>query len=159
MEAANPNYQAVTVQSVQIARGESVQVSLIVCTRNRASRLPYFLERLCSLESPRNRWELILVDHASTDSTGDVIARFASGAPFPVRHLRATAPALTGAKNAAIAHSRGEILAFTDDDCYPQPDHLRAPTEVFSEHRSASFGSRVLLHDPSDARVAIRDLE
>jgi len=61
------------------------------------------LERLCSLESPRNGWELILVDRASTDSTGDVIARFASGAPFPVRHLRATAPSLTGAKNAAIA--------------------------------------------------------
>jgi glycosyltransferase involved in cell wall biosynthesis len=159
MEAANPNYQTVTVQSVQIARGESVQVSLIVCTRNRASRLPYFLERLCSLESPRNRWELILVDHASTDSTGDVIARFASGAPFPVRHLRATAPALTGAKNAAIAHSRGEILAFTDDDCYPRPDHLRALVEVFSEHPVGIVGGRVLLHDPSDARVSIRDVE
>ena len=141
----------------RVRPGESVTVSLIVCTRNRASRLPFFLDLLCSLDAPRDGWDLILVDHASTDGTGDVIRTFAASAPFPVQHLNATSRGLTGAKSVAIAHSRGRILAFTDDDCYLRPEHLRALVEVFAEHRVG--GGRVVLHDPTDARISIRELE
>jgi glycosyltransferase involved in cell wall biosynthesis len=136
-----------------------VKISLIVCTRNRASRLPEFLSRISLLEFSSDAWELILVDHASTDDTTDVIRTFAAGAPAPVRPLRSDAHCLVGAKNEAIAAARGDILAFTDDDCYPRPDYLRALAEVFDEHRIGVAGGRVVLHDPTDARVSVRDVE
>lgn len=132
-------------------------ISLIVCTRNRASRLPECLERIERLESPPGGWELILVDNASTDSTAALMAAFAATAPFPVRCVRAAVPGQGRARNAGIAHARGHILAFTDDDCYPAPDYLRAMVEVFAEHRVGFVGGRVALHDPTDARLCIMD--
>lgn len=134
-------------------------VSLIVCTRNRASRLPDFLERISLLESPPGGWELILVDNASTDASAAHIETFAAGASFPARYAHAPVPGLGRARNIGIAHARGQILAFTDDDCYPRPNYLRAIVEVFEEHRVGFVGGRVVLHDPTDAEVCIKDVE
>lgn len=62
-----------------------MRVSLIVCTRNRAARLPDFLASVAALDAPPGGWELIVVDNASTDSTPLLLDRFARDAPFPDR--------------------------------------------------------------------------
>jgi glycosyltransferase involved in cell wall biosynthesis len=134
-------------------------VSLIVCTRNRASRLPVFLARLSLLEPPPGGWELILVDNGSTDGSAAQIAAFAAGALFPVRALHAPVAGLGRARNVGMSHARGRILAFTDDDCYPSADYLRALVAVFEEHPIGFVGGRVVLHDPTDARIGIKDAE
>jgi glycosyltransferase involved in cell wall biosynthesis len=136
-----------------------VKISMIVCTRNRASRLPRFLNAVAGLEPVSFGWELLIVDHASTDDTSRVVREFAASADFSVRLLRADAPALSGAKNQAIAAARGAILAFTDDDCYPRPDYLLALADVFHAHDIGVLGGRVVLHDPTDAKVSIRDVD
>jgi glycosyltransferase involved in cell wall biosynthesis len=134
-------------------------VSLIVCTRNRGSRLPAFFESLRALESPPDGWELVLVDNASTDDTAERIAAFAETAPFRVLPAHAPLPGLGRARNVGLTRASGELLVFTDDDCYPRPDFLRAYVEVFEQHAIGFAGGRILLHDPSDARVAVRDLQ
>lgn len=134
-------------------------ISLIVCTRNRAARLPEFFSYLSRLDFPADAWELVLVDHASSDRTPEVIEHFVAGTPIHVRHVRATADALTGAKNIGLTHARGDILAFTDDDCYPRPDYLQALRDVFADQRAGVVGGRVVLHDPTDARLSIRDVD
>ena len=132
-----------------------MRVSLIVCTRNRAARLPEFLARVASLEAPPGGWELIVVDNASTDSTPHLLDRFARDAPFPVRCVHAADPGLSRARNTGLAHARGDILAFTDDDCCPQPDFLRALVDAFNEDGPGFVGGRVVLHDPGDARICV----
>ena len=67
------------------------------------------------------------------------------------------AGALSDAKNQAIAAARGEILAFTDDDCYPRSDYLLALADVFQANDVGVVGGRVVRHDPTDANVSIRD--
>lgn len=136
-----------------------MQLSLIVCTRNRAARLPAFLSRVAELDFPNDQWELVLVDHSSTDDTPRVIERFAAESPVRVQRLRSAARALAGAKNHGIAHASGRILAFTDDDCYPRPDYLQAIVRTFSEHEVGVVGGRVVLHDPTDAKLSIRDVD
>jgi glycosyltransferase involved in cell wall biosynthesis len=137
----------------------TVKISVIVCTRNRASRLPRFLSAVAGLEPVPFGWELLIVDHASTDDTGRVLREFAASAAFPVRPLRSDAPALSGAKNQAIAVARGEIFALTDDDCYPRPDYLLALARVFEAHDVGVVGGRVVLHDPTDANLSILDVD
>lgn len=132
-------------------------VSLVVCTRNRGVRLGDFFASLSRLAPPAEGWELILVDNGSTDATADAIHRFAASAPFAVRYVRAATPGLSHARNAGLRHAGGRIVAFTDDDCYPQPDYLRAMVEVFEEHQAGVVGGRVVLHDPADARVGVKD--
>ncbi len=134
-------------------------MSLIVSTRNRATRLPDFLARISSLDAPRGGWELILVDNASSDDTSLILERFAATAAFPVRCVRAATPGLSHARNAGLACARGEIIAFTDDDCYPRQDYLGALVEVFEDDRLGVVGGRTLLHDASDARVGVKDLD
>jgi len=138
---------------------QSPKVSVIVCTRNRAARLPEFFSHLARLDFPVDDWELVIVDHASSDRTPETIEEFAARTRIRVRHVRAVTDALTGAKNIGLAHARGDILAFTDDDCYPRPDYLRALIEVFAEHPAGVVGGRVVLHDPTDARLSIRDVD
>ncbi|MGH9308087.1 MAG: glycosyltransferase, partial [Vicinamibacterales bacterium] len=53
----------------------------------------------------------------------------------------------------------GQILAFTDDDCYPRPDYLLALADVFAAHDVGVVGGRVVRHDPTDANVSIRDVD
>jgi glycosyltransferase involved in cell wall biosynthesis len=135
-----------------------VDVSLIVCTRNRASRLPAVLRRVCLLEAPPGGWEFILVDSASTDETPDQIARFCVTASFPMRYVRTDMPGLAHARNVGLGLAQGAILAFTDDDCYPRPDYLRMVVATFEDRPHLGFvGGRALLHDPSDARIGVKE--
>ena len=132
-----------------------MKISMIVCTRNRASRLPRFLSALAALDPVPFGWGLLIVDHASIDDTESIIREFAASAAFPVRALRAAAGPLSAAKNQAIAAARGEIVALTDDDCYPRSDYLGALADAFQASDVGVIGGRVVRHDPSDANVSI----
>jgi glycosyltransferase involved in cell wall biosynthesis len=134
-------------------------VSLVVSTRNRGDRLEGFFASLGNLESPAEGWELILVDNGSTDGTAGIIRRFASSAPFAVRCVHAATPGLSHARNAGLRHAAGRIVAFTDDDCYPRPDYLRAVVDAFARHDAGVLGGRVVLHDPEDAPVGVKDAD
>ena len=134
-----------------------MSVSLVVSTRNRGGRLQDFFASLVGLDPPAGGWELILVDNGSTDGTADAIRRFADGAPFAVRCVHAATPGLSHARNAGLQHASGRIVAFTDDDCYPRPDYLRAVVDVFAHHQAGVIGGRVVLHDPADAPVGVKD--
>ena len=140
-------------------QGGSVRLSLIVCTRNRASRLREFFAPLNSLEQPHGGWELIVVDDASIDRTAAEIAAFGASAAVPVRQLRNSCPGLARARNLGLMHAQGAIIAFTDDDCYPRPDFLRQLLQVFEAQDVDVVGGRVVLHDPSDAAVGVKDVD
>jgi glycosyltransferase involved in cell wall biosynthesis len=135
-----------------------MMVSLVISTRNRAPRLPELFARLSRLEPPDSGWELILVDNGSTDGTPAAIREFAAAAPCPVRCVHAATPGLSHARNAGLRRAAGRIVAFTDDDCYPEPDYLRAIVEVFERHQPGVLGGRVVLHDATDARVGVKDV-
>jgi glycosyltransferase involved in cell wall biosynthesis len=134
-----------------------MMVSLVVSTRNRASRLAEFFASLARLQPPAEGWELIVVDNGSTDATAAAIRAFAASAAVPVRCVHAAAPGLSRARNAGLSHAAGRIVAFTDDDCYPQADYLCAIVDVFERDRPGVLGGRVVLHDAADARVGVKD--
>jgi glycosyltransferase involved in cell wall biosynthesis len=64
---------------------------------------------------------VIVVDQNEDDRVADVLGRHAG---IDATHLRA-APGLSRARNAALAHLRGDVVAFPDDDCV-YPDGLLA---------------------------------
>jgi GT2 family glycosyltransferase len=110
---------------------ESV-VSIVVPTHNRAALLEALLESIARLEWDAARLELFVIgDTLIRDDSASVVARFASTAPFPVRYL--IAPNSPAAKrNAGIQASRGELIAFTDDDCRVDPLWLQNACRLFA---------------------------
>jgi len=53
------------------------------------------------------------------------------------------------ARNRGVEVARGEILAFTDDDCVPEPGWLRAMAERFASDPTIGLvGGKTLSHAP-----------
>jgi hypothetical protein len=132
------------------------ELSIVVCTRNRASALRKALEHLRTM-SRKHRWELVLVDNASSDDTPALIARTLATAGLDCTAVEERTPGLSRARNAGWRASRGRIVAFTDDDCYPSEDFPDTICEAFAGDPGLGFvGGRVLLWDPDDAPVTIQ---
>ena len=130
-------------------------LSLIVCTRNRQRNLAGFFGAVARLRSARP-WELVIVDNGSSDGTAQALPAFAAGLDVPTVIVSEPRPGLGRARNAGIAAARGDVLVFTDDDCYPAVDFLDRMAEVFDDQTVGFAGGRILLHDPRDSAVSIR---
>jgi glycosyltransferase involved in cell wall biosynthesis len=133
-----------------------MRISLIICTRNRAGPLRRCLDAVAELQFA-GPWEAVLVDNGSTDSTREVIEAFAREAPFPVRYVHEAVPGLSNARNAGLAVASGEIIAFTDDDCYPEPAMLTEIVRAFDEAELGYVSGRIMLYDPDDYPATINE--
>jgi glycosyltransferase involved in cell wall biosynthesis len=132
-------------------------ISLVICTRNRASSLRGCLDALAAMDFNPRAWELIVVNNGSTDDTDEVLAAFAREVPFRATVIHEQRPGLSRARNAGVEAARAPIVAFTDDDCYVAPDFLTRIVDVFRASEYGYIGGRVLLHDPSDAPETIKE--
>jgi cellulose synthase/poly-beta-1,6-N-acetylglucosamine synthase-like glycosyltransferase len=59
--------------------------------------------------------------------------------------------------NTAMEIARGQILAFTDDDCYPAPDFLSRIWSAFVDPSVGYITGRITLHDPTDYPITINE--
>src|SRR5262249_40759941 len=134
----------------------TINVSLIIATRDRSRQLGRCLDAVAALQF-KGAWELVLVDNGSTDDTAGVIKQFRGSAAFPVRSLFEPQPGLGNAHNAGLAIARGEIVAFTDDDCYPEPDFLSRVWAAFQNSTIGYITGRILLHDSNDYPITINE--
>lgn len=123
-----------------------MEISIIVCTCNRAKRLPRLFDILATLEIPREAtWDLLVIDNASRDETPQVIQDEISRGRLPLVHLAEPIPGKSRALNLALSKARGDLLVFTDDDVLPTSVWLKAYFEASRAHpQIAGFGGKVL---------------
>ena len=104
-----------------------MDISVIICTHNRAFLLPDALQSLERAELPeKTNIELVVVDNASSDNTFQVIEEHAKNSIFKVQALKEPKQGKTFALNKAIDNARGDILAFVDDDHIISPGYFTA---------------------------------
>ena len=111
-------------------------ISVIVPVYNGAHYLPQCLDAI--LASHYSNYELILVDDASTDDSGEVGRR--KGASV-IRLPGQSGPA--AARNVGARYARGDVCLFIDVDVVVQPTTLERVATHFRHHpeRAAVFGS------------------
>ena len=138
--------------------GDSLfDLSLVICTRNRAAQLAQTLKRVSAMRS-QLKWEAVVVDNGSTDKTNTVVAEFAAASDRPVQMIAQQGRGVSCAKNAGWRSARSAIVVCIDDDCYPEEDYLDSIFECFSNDPKLGFvGGRILLHDPTDRRITIQE--
>ena len=134
------------------------RVSVVIATRNRATFLPEALKAFEGIVTALP-WELIVVDNGSTDTTAQVIADFGARTALAFRGLSEPRPAASRARNTGWRAAAGEIIAMTDDDCYPRPDYIDAIDACFANPATGYLGGRIELHDPGDAPVTLQLLD
>ena len=133
---------------------DNPELSIVICTRNRASQLQGALDSLLAMKTTR-RWEAILVDNASTDNTAAVIRQAADG-ERRIRYVREERIGLGAARDRGWREARSALIALTDDDCYVAEDFVDAVVDAFKGRPDVGvIGGRILLFDPADARVTI----
>lgn len=131
-------------------------ISVVVCTYNRADALEKCLHafRQIKFEHP---WELIVVDNNSSDSTASLLKEFHKAhSQFPLKVITEHKQGLGNARNAGFQAAKYNVIAYTDDDCYPQSDYLTQIKETFDSSTIGFCGGRVLLHNPDDLKITIQ---
>ncbi|MCE5278149.1 MAG: glycosyltransferase family A protein [Planctomycetaceae bacterium] len=125
-------------------------ISVVICTFNRAPLLRQAVESFLAQEAMQALdYELIVVDNNSRDDTAKVIEPFMSD-PH-VRYVLEPQQGLSHARNRGIAESKGDIVAFLDDDVLLDRHWLRNLDTSFNETRADIIGGRadLLLDGPA----------
>jgi glycosyltransferase involved in cell wall biosynthesis len=133
-----------------------MDISLIIGTRDRCQQLVRCLQSVRGITFERP-WELIVVDNGSLDETAAVVRQFIDSAGVSATYVFEPKLGKSNALNTAITIARGQILAFTDDDCYPAPDFLSRVWSAFVDSSVGYITGRIMLHDPTDYPVTINE--
>jgi hypothetical protein len=90
---------------------------------------------------------VIVVDDGSTDDTCSIVAGFPK-----VRTIRQENRGLSAARNVGLQAANGEIVAYTDSDCFADPDWLTQLTAQLQQSGGAAVGGPNL--SPEDGWLA-----
>jgi GT2 family glycosyltransferase len=118
------------------------RVSVVVCSYNGARTIEDTCRGLKALDYPD--FEVIVVDDGSTDRTAEI----AKGYGFHV--IQTPNRGLSAARNTGLREASGSIVAYTDDDAYPDRSWLRYVVAAFlgSDHAAVGGPNIVPSEDP-----------
>ncbi len=102
-------------------------ISVIIPTFNEAKIISRCLTALKNQRS-RFSYEVLLVDHASTDKTRTIAKK------YPVRIVTELRRGTAVARQTGVEHAKGEIMAFTETDCVPPPDWIERIGRHFTQY-------------------------
>lgn len=100
-------------------------VSVIIPVYNDSERLNLCLKTIEDQTYPKDLYEVIVVDNASEEDLKRLVGQFSQA-----KYAYEKQPGSYIARNEGISVARGEILAFTDADCIPDPDWIEKGVET-----------------------------
>ncbi|WP_328470290.1 glycosyltransferase [Actinoplanes sp. NBC_00393] len=118
------------------------EITVVVCTRERPGALARCLDSLFAMQYPVFR--ILVVDNAPvTDATAEVVR--AAARRGPVEYLREPKAGLSFARNAAVAATHGQIVAWIDDDERADPYWLAEVARALAMYPEADVVSGVIV--------------
>jgi GT2 family glycosyltransferase len=121
------------------------RISVVVCSHNGESTLRECLEGLRRLQYPN--YEVIVVNDGSTDATDEIVREYG------FRLISTENRGLSAARNIGMEAATGEIIAYTDSDCCPDPHWLTYLARTFLATDYVGVGGPNLA-PPGDGHIA-----
>jgi GT2 family glycosyltransferase len=136
----------------------ALKTSIVVCSKGRRDGLAALFDSFTRLALPETgAAEVILVDNSPAGALRPDFDRLCRGLVLPSRYLAEPRTGLAFAQNRGLAAARGQVVAFTDDDCLAAEDWLLRLSDHFERDPELQvLGGRVELHDPADLSVTIK---
>jgi glycosyltransferase involved in cell wall biosynthesis len=106
-----------------------MKASLILATLGRTDDVDRAIRSLAAQTD--RRFELIVVDQNPDDRLAPYVSAGAH-AGLDIVHLRLDRSSLSGARNLGLGRASGDVVAFPDDDCWYEPDTIRAALSAFT---------------------------
>lgn len=135
-----PAYKAVAEvyrQRLPMLPEKAPFISVVVCAYNADSTMDGCLASFAKVDYPN--FEVIVVDDGSTDATGEIADRHAAAAPY-IHVIHQPNLGLSAARNVGMNAAQGEIVAYTDSDCYVDPHWLHYMAWAFTDPRFVAVG-------------------
>jgi glycosyltransferase involved in cell wall biosynthesis len=140
---------APVARSVQILRSSiqdhsdsgEIDFSIVIPAHNRPKQLGQCLEAIATLKFPLTRYEVIVVDDGSTDDLAPVVVPLLDRLRITLLRQPNSGPA--AARNAGAAVATGRYVVFTDDDCRPAPEWLRALADKLAVNPECAIGGKI----------------
>ena len=121
------------------------KISVVVCSLNGAKTIRDTLEGLKHLEYPE--YEVIVVNDGSTDKTPEIASE------YDVNLISTENRGLSNARNTGMKAATGEIVAYIDDDAYPDPHWLKYIARTFMTTSFVGVGGPNIA-PPGDGTIA-----
>lgn len=110
-------------------------VSIIIPAYNEEKFLPGCLASIGELDYPAGKFEVIVIDNGSKDTTRYIAKKH--GAII----LENSTMNVSGLRNLGAQEASGEILAFVDADCSVTVDWLKVSMKYFEDQSIAAWGA------------------
>jgi glycosyltransferase involved in cell wall biosynthesis len=121
------------------------RISVVIPTYWRDDLLAKCLHALARQDLDPHQFEIVIADDAACDSTRRMLAEFGDPSLPRIVYVPVTeAHGPAAARNAGWRASQAEFLAFTDDDCEPEPDWLAAGLAALENGADAVSGRVVV---------------
>ena len=118
-----------------------IRISAIICTYNRANNLLRSVESLVKQTIDRSSYEIIVVENGCTDNTNGIVKGLQ--VLYPGHNIILVHEGSQGAgraRNTGVKHSRGDILAFMDDDAQASSNWLEESIRCFDRVKPTPLG-------------------
>lgn len=123
------------------------EISVIVCTYNRAGMLAQCLDSLMmQVTHGRFRYEIVIIDDNSTDETQEVVTAISERSSIPMRYIKESGVGIASARNRGLRESNSEWVAFFDDDQLAEPNWLATLYTMAVNAGICCVGGARLLH-------------
>ncbi|MEM3700055.1 MAG: glycosyltransferase family 2 protein [Candidatus Bathyarchaeia archaeon] len=137
-------------------------VSILIPAHNEEQVIGRILQGMTKLTYPKDKLQIIVIDDASTDKTGEISEEYSKYSYIKVIHRdpkegkRGKASAL----NAGFKHANGEIILCFDADYYPQRDIVEKLVKEFVDPKVGAVQGRVVvLNEPQNLVTRLVALE
>lgn len=119
------------------------QVSVVIPVHNRLDQVRQLLAALAQQTLSRDRFEVLICDDGSSADLSPVLAEAVDTHGFTLTHLWQPQSGPGPARNLGLAHARGELVAFTDSDCEPEPQWLAELEAAFADPAVGLAGGHI----------------
>ncbi len=123
-----------------------MQISIIICSYNRADYLGEALDALYAQTAPLDQFEVLVVDNNSTDGTPEVFNKWRDAHPNgQFYYTTETKQGASFARNTGAEIAATQWLCFIDDDAVANKDFVEQIIKHIKNHpERVGFGGRII---------------
>jgi len=135
-------------------------VSFIVPAYNEEDSIANTLNALLAINYPAGKKEIVVVNDESKDRTAEIVKSFCKKYPKIIKLLDKKNSGKADSVNQALKIVKGQLVAITDADSYPEPEALMKMVGYFEEDPEvAAVTSRVLVKNKKNFIEKFQDFD
>ncbi len=106
-----------------------IEISVLIVTKDRDKKLSRCLSSI--QKNTYNRFEIVIVDESLNNKTRNLVKKLPQD---KIKYLKLPSGGKAKGLNLGLSVCRGEIVAFTDDDCLVKTDWLESIADFFKKN-------------------------